>query len=101
MTRSKTLHCVFERDKGMREVDVNEIIKNIKEMCIEANHFLSKDMKEVYDAIRKIPIDNHQLPLKIRQLAVASSNFFSFPLFSLFYRNHPGSDVSHHLSCMQ
>ena len=50
MTRSKTLHCVFERDKGMREVDVNEIIKNIKEMCIEANHFLSKDMKEVYDA---------------------------------------------------
>ena len=47
--------------------------------------------------IRKIPIDNHQLPLKIRQLAVASSNFFSFPLFSLFYRNHPGSDVSHHL----
>ena len=46
MTRSKTLHCVFERDKGMREVDVNEIIKNIKEMCIEANHFLSKDMKE-------------------------------------------------------
>lgn len=50
MTRSKTLHCVFERDKGMREVDVNEIIKNIKEMCIEANHFLSNDMKEVYDA---------------------------------------------------
>ena len=50
MTRSKTLHCVFERDKGMREVDVNEIIKNIKEMCIEANHFLSKDMTEVYDA---------------------------------------------------
>ena len=50
MTRSKTLHCVFERDKGMREVDVNEIIKNIKEMCIEANHFLSKDIKEVYDA---------------------------------------------------
>ncbi len=50
MTRGKTLHCVFERDKSMREVDVNEIIKNIKEMCIEANHFLSKDMKEVYDA---------------------------------------------------
>ena len=81
--------------------------------------------------IRKIPIDNHQLPLKIRQLPVASSRFFRFsiffflilafsdlfyyllilyikhkflfcldpmlPLFSLlFYRNHPGSDVSHH-----
>ena len=80
--------------------------------------------------IRKIPIDNHQLPLKIRQLPVASSRFFRFsiffflilafsdlfyyllilytkhkflfcldpmlPLFSLLYRNHPGSDVSHH-----
>lgn len=28
----------------MRSVYVSEITKNIKEMCIEANHFLSKDM---------------------------------------------------------
>ena len=28
----------------MRSVHVSEIKKNIKEMCIEANHFLSKDM---------------------------------------------------------
>ena len=28
----------------MREVSVNEITKNIKEMCIQANHFLSEDM---------------------------------------------------------
>ena len=28
----------------MRTVNVEEISKNIKEMCIEANHFLSKDM---------------------------------------------------------
>ena len=28
----------------IRTVHVNEIIKNIKEMCIEANHVLSKDM---------------------------------------------------------
>ena len=28
----------------MRIIDVNEITKNIKEMCIEANHYLSKDM---------------------------------------------------------
>ena len=34
----------------MRTLNVEEISKNIKEMCIEANHFLSKDMKEVYDA---------------------------------------------------
>ena len=32
----------------MRNVEVEEITKNIKEMCIEANHFLSEDMKEVF-----------------------------------------------------
>ena len=30
----------------MRTIHVDEIIKNIKEMCIEANHFLSKDMQD-------------------------------------------------------
>ena len=30
----------------MREINISEIISNIKEMCIEANHFLSSDMKE-------------------------------------------------------
>lgn len=29
----------------MRTITVSEITKNIKEMCIEANHFLSKDME--------------------------------------------------------
>ena len=29
----------------MRELDVKEITKAVKEMCIEANHFLSPDMK--------------------------------------------------------
>jgi fumarate hydratase subunit alpha len=29
----------------MREINANEIISNIKEMCIEANLYLSKDMK--------------------------------------------------------
>lgn len=33
----------------MREVSVSEITKNIREMCIEANHFLSLDMKRVFD----------------------------------------------------
>ncbi len=28
----------------MRTIDVSEITKNIKEMCIEANHFLTEDM---------------------------------------------------------
>ena len=30
----------------MRTVEVTDITRNIKEMCIEANHFLSNDMDE-------------------------------------------------------
>lgn len=30
----------------MRNINVNEIIRNIKEMCIEANHFLTDDMQQ-------------------------------------------------------
>lgn len=38
----------------MRKVDVTEITKNVKEMCIEANHFLSEDMKTVFEqAVQK------------------------------------------------
>lgn len=33
----------------MRTIHVDTIIKNIKEMCIEANHFLSKDMAEAME----------------------------------------------------
>ena len=33
----------------MREINSQEITKNIKQMCIEANHFLSSDMKKVFD----------------------------------------------------
>ena len=32
--------------QNMRTIHTDEIIKNIKEMCIEANHFLSSDMDE-------------------------------------------------------
>ncbi|MBE5964452.1 MAG: fumarate hydratase [Lachnospira sp.] len=32
----------------MRTINVDEITKNVKEMCIEANHFLSEDMKKVF-----------------------------------------------------
>ena len=38
----------------MRKVDVTEITKNVKEMCIEANHILSEDMKKVFEqAVQK------------------------------------------------
>ncbi len=34
----------------MRSIQVSEITKHIKEMCIEANHFLTPDMKQALDA---------------------------------------------------
>jgi fumarate hydratase subunit alpha len=43
----------------MRNVNVSEITKNIKEMCIEANHFLSEDMKKVF----KNAVDSEESPL--------------------------------------
>ena len=43
----------------MRDVNVSEITKNIKDMCIEANHFLSEDMKKVF----KNAVDSEESPL--------------------------------------
>ena len=43
----------------MRTVNVEEISKNIKEMCIEANHFLSPDMAEAMKCAEK----NEEAPL--------------------------------------
>ena len=48
----------------MRTVDVATLTQNIKEMCIEANHFLSEDMKKAFtkaelaelEAAKKMPI---------------------------------------------
>ena len=37
----------------MRTVQTSEITKNIREMCIEANHFLSDDMKKVFVELYK------------------------------------------------
>ena len=37
----------------MREIDVAIITQNIKEMCIEANHFLTSDMKEALNSYAK------------------------------------------------
>jgi len=33
----------------MKTISVKEVTRNIKEMCIEANHFLSDDMKKVFE----------------------------------------------------
>lgn len=43
----------------IRTVNTNEITRNIKEMCIEANHFLSKDM----DAAMKQAVESEKAPL--------------------------------------
>ena len=43
----------------MRSVDVNVITKNIKEMCIQANHFLSEDM----DIAMKNAVETEEAPL--------------------------------------
>ena len=43
----------------MRTIDVGIIIDNIKEMCIEANHFLSKDM----DIAMKEAAESEEAPL--------------------------------------
>ncbi|MDE5746550.1 MAG: fumarate hydratase, partial [Acetatifactor sp.] len=43
----------------MRTIAVDKITDNIKEMCIEANHFLSKDMKQALTdatAVEKSPL---------------------------------------------
>ena len=37
----------------IRTIRVEEITKNIKEMCIEANHFLSPDMAEAMKCAEK------------------------------------------------
>ena len=38
----------------IRTIQAEEITRNIKEMCIEANHVLSDDMKNVFcDAVRR------------------------------------------------
>lgn len=43
----------------MRTIDVSEITENIKEMCMEANHYLSKDM----DTVMKKAVETEESPL--------------------------------------
>ena len=43
----------------MRTINVGEITKNIKEMCIKANHFLAEDM----DIAMKNAVESEEAPL--------------------------------------
>lgn len=54
----------------IRTIRVEEITKNIKEMCIEANHFLSPDMAEAMKCAEK----NEEAPLGKRILEQLQEN---------------------------
>lgn len=54
----------------MRELDVSEIAKQIKEMCIEANHFLSEDM----DKAMKEALSTEKSPLGCQILGQLQEN---------------------------
>ena len=54
----------------MREIKSQEITKNIKKMCIEANHFLSSDMKKVFDNAKL----NEKSPLGCQRLEQLDEN---------------------------
>ncbi len=54
----------------MRELNVSEITKNIKEMCIEANHYLSEDMKNIFAA----SVQKEESPLGKQVLNQLSEN---------------------------
>ena len=54
----------------MRTLNVEEISKNIKEMCIEANHFLSKDM----DIAMKNAVSTEKSPLGKKILSQHQDN---------------------------
>lgn len=43
----------------MRTIQTTDITENIKQMCIEANHYLSDDMKQVFNKA----VDNEESPL--------------------------------------
>lgn len=54
----------------MRTIDVQEITNSIKEMCIEANHFLSQDM----DGVLKCAAEEEKAPLGRQILAQLQEN---------------------------
>ena len=58
----------------MRDVNVSEITKNIKEMCIEANHFLSEDMKKVFKNAVESPLGKQVLNQLNENLSIAASD---------------------------
>ena len=58
----------------MRDINTQVIVQNVKEMCIEANHFLSPDMKKVFEKAaseEKSPLGRHILGQLEENLKIA------------------------------
>ena len=78
----------------IRTVHVEEITKNIKEMCIEANHYLSEDM----DAAMKQAVETEKAPLGKQILTQLQENrskrhdpdLSGYRNGSYFFRNRSG-----------
>ena len=61
----------------MRTINTNEVTKNIKEMCIEANHYLSADMLKVFQQAKEqeeSPLGKQILEQLDENLKIASAD---------------------------
>lgn len=61
----------------MRTISTDEIIKNIKEMCIEANYYLSEDMKDKIDhacQVEESPLGRQILSQLEENMQIAESS---------------------------
>lgn len=61
----------------MREVNVDKVTENIKEMCIEDNHFLTDDMKKVFKnavVLEKSPLGKQVLNQLNENLDIAAND---------------------------
>ena len=70
----------------MRTIETGDIIKNVKEMCIEANHFLSDDMRRVFEKAvseEKSPLGKQVLNQLEENLEIAGADMI--PILSLIH----------------
>lgn len=68
---------VTRGDENMRTISTDEIIKNIKEMCIEANYYLSDDMKDKIDhacQVEESPLGRQILSQLEENMQIAESS---------------------------
>ena len=68
---------VARGDENMRTISTDEIIKNIKEMCIEANYYLSYDMKDKIDRacqVEESPLGRQILSQLEENMQIAESS---------------------------